>query len=169
MGNGNDGVFAAWFFVGLVVWNTFSQVTMGGMGSILGMGAMLQKVFIPSYVPVMSSAVTLAVEKLIEAGVMLLVLLLLQNVGWTWLLFPFVLVVLWVFASALSYCLAVAIVHFRDTGQIVGIVMQLWFFLTPVMYPVDDDPGGLERDPASPAARAQPDGGLRRDRAAAAL
>ena len=46
------------------------------------------------------------------------------------------LVVLWVFASALSYCLAVAIVHFRDTGQIVGIVMQLWFFLTPVMYPV---------------------------------
>jgi ABC-type polysaccharide/polyol phosphate export permease len=37
----------------------------------------------------------------------------------------------------LSYCLAVAIVFFRDTGQIVGIVMQLWFFLTPVMYPVD--------------------------------
>ena len=136
MGNGSDGVFAAWFFVGLVVWNTFSQVTMGGMGSILGMGAMLQKVFIPSYVPVLSSAVTIAVEKLIEAGVMLLVLLLLNNVGWTWLLFPFVLVVLWVFASALSYCLAVAIVHFRDTGQIVGIVMQLWFFLTPVMYPV---------------------------------
>ena len=136
MGNGNDGVFAAWFFVGLVVWNIFSQVTTGGMGSILGMGAMLQKVFIPSYVPVLASAVTLAVEKLIEASVMLLVLLLLQNVGWTWLLFPFVLVVLWVFASAFSYCLAVAIVHFRDTGQIVGIVMQLWFFLTPIMYPV---------------------------------
>ena len=136
MGNGNDGVFAAWFFVGLVVWNMFSQITTGGMGSILGMGPMLQKVFIPSYVPVLASAVTLAVEKLIETSVMLLVLLLLQNVGWTWLLFPFVLVVLWVFASAFSYCLAVAIVHFRDTGQIVGIVMQLWFFLTPIMYPV---------------------------------
>jgi ABC-2 type transport system permease protein len=137
MGNGHEGVFAAWFFVGLVVWNTFSQVTMGGMGSILGMGGMLQKVFMPSYVPVLASAVTVAVEKLFEAGVMLVVLLLFQNVGWTWLLFPFVLVTLWVFASALSYCLALAIVYFRDTGQIVGIVMQLWFFLTPVMYPVD--------------------------------
>jgi ABC-type polysaccharide/polyol phosphate export permease len=137
MGNGDGGVFAAWFFVGLVVWNTFSQVTMGGMGSILGMGGMLQKVYIPSFVPVLASAVTVAVEKLIEAGVMLFVLLLLQNVGWTWLLFPFVLALLWVFASALSYCLAVAIVFFRDTGQIVGIVMQMWFFLTPVMYPVD--------------------------------
>ena len=81
MGNGEQGVFAAWFFVGLVVWNTFAQVTMGGMGSILSSGAMLQKVFIPSYVPVLSSAVTVAVEKLIETSVMLLVLLLLQNVG----------------------------------------------------------------------------------------
>ena len=73
MGNGNDGIFAAWFFVGYVVWNTFSQVTTGGMGSILGMGAMMQKVFIPSYVPVLASAATLAVEKLIETGVMLAV------------------------------------------------------------------------------------------------
>ena len=110
---------------------------MGGMGSILGMGAMLQKVFIPSYVPVLASAATLAVEKLIETGVMLLFLVVLMNVGWTWLLFPFLLVVLWAFASAFSYCLAVAIVHFRDTGQIMAIVMQLWFFLTPVMYSVD--------------------------------
>jgi ABC-type polysaccharide/polyol phosphate export permease len=135
MGNGNPGVFAAWFFVGYVVWNTFSQVTMGGMGSILGMGAMMQKVFIPSYVPVLASSATLAVEKLIETGVMLLLLVLLLNVGWTWLLFPFLLVLLWFFASGLSYCLAVANVHFRDTGQIVGILMQLLFFLTPVMYP----------------------------------
>lgn len=135
MGNGDEGVFAAWFFVGLVIWNLFSQSTTGGMGSILGMGPMLQKVYIPSYVPVMASVTTVAVERLIEAGVMLLVLLLLLNVGWTWLLFPFVFVMIWVFASSLSYCLAVSIVHFRDTGQIVGIVMQLWFFLTPIMYP----------------------------------
>ena len=45
--------------------------------------------------------------------------------------------VLGLFAAGLGYCLAVAIVHFRDTGQIFGIVLQLWFFLTPVMYPVD--------------------------------
>ncbi len=62
MGNGRDGLFAAWFFVGFVVWNTFSQVTMGGMGSILSMGAMLQKVYIPSYVPVFASAATLSVD-----------------------------------------------------------------------------------------------------------
>ena len=121
---------------------------MGGMGSILGMGAMLQKVFIPSYVPVLASAATLAVEKLIETGVMLLFLLVLLNVGWTWLLFPFLLVVLWVFSSAFSYCLAVAIVHFRDTGQIVGDRHAAVVLPHAGHVPGRHDPRGLERDPA---------------------
>ncbi len=38
---------------------------------------------------------------------------------------------------SLGYLLAVANVHFRDTGQIFAIVTQLWFFLTPIMYPLD--------------------------------
>lgn len=136
MGNGRDGVFAAWFFVGLVIWNIFGQSASGALGSILGMGSMLQKVAIPAYVPVSAAVLTIVIEKVLEAGVMMTVLLLLLNVSWTWLLFPLVFLGLGLFATGLGYCLAVANVHFRDTGQIFTIVMQLWFFLTPVMYPV---------------------------------
>lgn len=137
MGNGRPGVFAPWFFVGLVTWNIFAGATASGMGSILGMGAMLQKVYLPSYVPVLAAVTTVVVERLLEAGVMLLVLVVFLNVGWTWLLYPFVFVTVGLFSAALAYCLGVAIVYFRDTGQIFGIVMQMWFFLTPVMYPVE--------------------------------
>jgi len=137
MGNGHSGVFAAWFFVGLVTWNVFAQSSSGAMGSILGMGPMLQKVAIPAYVPVLSSVLTIVIEKVLEATVMLLVLLVFLNVGWTWLLYPLVFVATGLFAAGLGYCLAVANVYFRDTGQIFGIVLQLWFFLTPIMYTVD--------------------------------
>jgi len=136
MGNGQS-VFAAWFFCGLVTWNVFSQISGSGMGSIVGMGAMLQKVYIPSYVPVISAGVSVGIERLLEAGVMLLVMLVFLNVGWTWLFYPFVLLLLGVFAMSLGYLLAVANVHFRDTGQIFAIVTQMWFFLTPIMYPLD--------------------------------
>ena len=88
MGNGHDGVFAVWFFVGLVIWNVFSQASGAGLNSILSMGAMLQKVFIPSYVPVMSAALTVMIEKTLEASVMLVLLLAFVNVSWTWLLYP---------------------------------------------------------------------------------
>jgi len=136
MGTGQS-VFAAWFFCGLVTWNVFSQISGSGMGSIVGMGAMLQKVYIPSYVPVISAGVSVGIERLLEAGVMLLVMLVFLNVGWTWLFYPFVLLLLGVFAMSLGYLLAVANVHFRDTGQIFAIVTQMWFFLTPIMYPLD--------------------------------
>ena len=75
MGNGRSGVFAAWFFCGLVTWNLFSQVSGAGLGAILGMGAMMQKVFIPSYIPVVSAGLSVAIERLLEAGVMLVVML----------------------------------------------------------------------------------------------
>ena len=137
MGNGHTPVFAVWFFVGLVTWNVFSQSTTGAMGSILGMGSMLQKVAIPAYVPVLSAVTTIVIEKVLEASVMLLSLLIFLNVGWTWLLYPFIFVLTGLFAAGLGYCLAVANVHFRDTGQIFAIVLQMWFFLTPIMYTVD--------------------------------
>lgn len=147
MGNGRAGVFAPWFFVGLVTWNIFAGATAAGMGSILGMGAMLQKVYLPSYVPVLAAVTTVLVERLLEAGVMLVVLVVFLNVGWTWLLYPFVLVAVGLFSAALAYCLGVAIVYFRDTGQIFGIVMQMWFFLTPVMYPVEMIPESFKGIP----------------------
>ncbi|MEZ5184647.1 MAG: ABC transporter permease [Candidatus Nanopelagicales bacterium] len=137
MGNGRAGVFAAWFFCGLVTWNLFSQVSHAGLGAILGMGAMMQKVFIPSYIPVVSAGLSVAIERLLEAGVMLVVMLVFMNIGWTWLLYPFLLVMLAVFACSVGYMLSVANVHFRDTVQIYGIFTQLWFFLTPIMYPLD--------------------------------
>ena len=136
MGNGHDGVFAVWFFVGLVTWNVFSQASGAGLNSILGMGAMLQKVFIPSYVPAMSAALTVIIEKMLEASVMLVLLLAFLNVSWTWLLYPVAFAAVGVFATSLGYILGVANIHFRDTGQIFAIVMQLWFFVTPIMYPI---------------------------------
>ncbi len=136
MGNGR-AVFAAWFFCGLVTWNLFSQVTNAGMASILGMGAMMQKVYIPSYVPVASTGLSIGIERLLEAGVMLAVMAALLNVGWTWLLYPFLLILTAVFAMSLGYCLAVANVHLRDTAQIFAIITQMWFFLTPIMYPLE--------------------------------
>lgn len=137
MGNGSGGIFAAWFFCGLVTWNIFSQAANASLGSIVSMGPMLQKVYIPAYVPPLAATLTIVMEKCLEAGVMLAMMGVLGNVGWTWLLYPLVIAGVAALAAGLGYLLAVAHVHFRDTGQIFGIVLQLWFFLTPVIYTID--------------------------------
>jgi lipopolysaccharide transport system permease protein len=40
------------------------------------------------------------------------------------------------FASGLGLLLALVNVFFRDVGQLLGLALQLWFWLTPVVYPV---------------------------------
>ncbi len=135
MGNGHAGVFAVWFFCGLVTWNVFSQATNAALDSIVSMGPMLQKVYIPAYVPPLAASVAILFEKFLESAVMLGSLLVFGNVGWTWLLYPLVLVCVAALAAGLGYILAVVNVHFRDIDQIFGIILQLLFFLTPIIYP----------------------------------
>ncbi len=50
-------------------------------------------------------------------------------------LFP-VLVILVAFSIGLGISLGVLNVFFRDVGQFFGIVIQFWFWLTPIVYPV---------------------------------
>jgi lipopolysaccharide transport system permease protein len=45
-------------------------------------------------------------------------------------------VILAVFAAGLALMLSVANVHFRDTQYFVTIVLQLWLYLTPIIYPI---------------------------------
>jgi ABC-type polysaccharide/polyol phosphate export permease len=134
--DGRPGVFAVWFVVGLVPWSLFSAAVTTGMGELLASGSLLQKVYIPSYVPVVGSALAALVQAGIELGIVAALLLGFQNVGWTWLLTPLWLAIFAIFATAVGYVVAVANVFLRDVGQIVAVALQLLFFLTPIIYPL---------------------------------
>lgn len=51
-------------------------------------------------------------------------------------LFP-VLLIQVLFSVGLGISLGVLNVFFRDIGQLFGVVLQFWFWLTPVVYPID--------------------------------
>lgn len=48
------------------------------------------------------------------------------------------------FASALGFLLGVINVFFRDVGNAVGLVLQFWFWLTPIVYAADALPKNLK-------------------------
>ena len=136
MGNGRAGVYVVWLICGMVTWQFMNQVIGRGMASLLSNGALLRKVYFPSFVPVLAVAMSIGLQSLIELGIVLVILLAFLNVSWTWLLVPLWLALLMVFTTSIGYALAVANVHRRDLSQIVTLVMQLLFFLSPVIYPI---------------------------------
>jgi len=120
------------------------------MGAILGNAGLVQKVYFTRIVLPLSKVGSVGYNWLIEMGVLVVVLALCGSFIWPWIPFTLVMmVVLAFFAAGLSLMLAVANVHFRDTQYLVGIVLQIWMYLTPIIYPISlvqvqsDAHGGL--------------------------
>ncbi|MCB0915752.1 MAG: ABC transporter permease [Actinobacteria bacterium] len=139
-GNGEPGIYVIWLLVGIVTYSFFGNGVTLAMPSLLSAGNLLQKIYIPSYVPVMGTAIAASTQSLVEYGILLVVLIVVGNVGLTWLLFPFLLLMFFIFTLSVSIILSVLNVYARDLQQITGVVIQLLFFLSPILYPLDQVP-----------------------------
>lgn len=137
MGNGEDRPFAVWLFTGLVVWNMFSATVSTAIASLIGTGPLMKKIYFPPYASVFGSVLATFYQSLIEVGILVLALVAFANVGLAWLLVPIWLVLFAMFVSAVALFLAVANVHWRDVSHLVGIAMQLMFYLTPIIFTLD--------------------------------
>ena len=136
-GNGEPGIFPVWLFGGLIAWNFLAQSIQLGIPTLLGNGPLLQKVYFPSHVPVLGAMGAILVQTLIEVAIFAILLLLLGNVALSWLAFPFWLAIYLVFVAAIAVSLAVINVYYRDVQHLIGVALQLVFFLTPIIYPIN--------------------------------
>lgn len=137
MGNGRgDNPFPVWLFTGLVVWNMFATTLSTAIASLVGTGPLLKKIYFPAYASVYGSVLATFYQSLIELGILAIALVGYRNVGWTWLLLVVWALVFAVFVAAVSLLLAVANVYWRDVSHLIGIVLQLMFYMTPIIYPL---------------------------------
>ena len=95
-------------------------------------------------------------QTLIETGILMAVLIVLQNVSWTFLLFPFLLALLAAFSLGLGMMLGLANVRYRDVNHLTGIAMNFLFYATPIIYPLDIVPDEVWGLPAQDLLRLNP-------------
>ncbi len=136
MGNGHGHPFAVWLFTGLVVWNMFATTLATAIASLVGTGPLLKKIYFPAYASVYGSVLATFYQSLIEVGILAITLAAYRNIGWTWLLLVVWAAIFGVFVAAVSVFFAVANVYWRDVSHFIGIVLQLMFYLTPIIYPL---------------------------------
>jgi len=129
-------VFALWLLCGLLPWTFFSQVVNAGLASIVDNAGLIQKVYFTRIVLPLSSVASVAFNWLFEMGVLLVALAIFGSFIWPWIpLLLVMMVLLAAFASGVALLLSVANVYFRDTQYFVSILLQLWMYLTPIIYP----------------------------------
>lgn len=141
MGNrlqGNTGQFAYSIYLcaGVLTWGLFAEITTRGQNVFLENANLIKKLQFPRIclpiVVVLNSLVNFA----IIFGLFTLFLVVSGTFpGWSYLALVPVLVVHILFSIGLAMVLGVLNVFFRDVGQFFAIVLQFWFWFTPVVYP----------------------------------
>ena len=107
------------------------------MRAIVDRGDLLRKINFPKYIVVISSTVSAFINLLISL-VVVFIFMIINGVEfrWTVILFPLLIIELYVFALAIAFLLSTLYVKFRDIGHIWDVIMQIWFYLTPIIYPL---------------------------------
>lgn len=136
---GSEGVpFPIFLFVGLLPWMFFSAAIASATDSVVGAASLVTKVYFPREVlptaAVFTKLVDLAIGLLILAGLMVFYG---ETPAWTSVWVPALFLVHLIFTLGLSYPLAALNLFFHDVRFLVGVALTLWFYLTPILYPVD--------------------------------
>jgi lipopolysaccharide transport system permease protein len=127
--------FAVYFFVGLSLWNLFSTGMSGATGSILGSSYLLRKVYFPRAIIPLTAVLSAVVTFAFEFGVALVVTAITVGLpSWRIVWLPVILLVVLLFTYGVGLLLSALVVTFRDIVHFVGILMQVWFWGTPILY-----------------------------------
>jgi lipopolysaccharide transport system permease protein len=136
--------FPVFILAGLLPWQFFSTTVTTTTGAITTNAVLINRVYFPREVLPLANLFSNAVNFLL-ALVMLFGFMLIFRVPLTpnllWL--PVLILIQVALTMGLGLFLSTINVFFRDTQQIVDIVMLSWFFLTPVIYPIEAVPENL--------------------------
>jgi ABC-2 type transport system permease protein len=125
----------------VVLFGFFSEATGASLMSVVSQEGVVRKTHFPRLViplaVVLTSLFNLALNLIV---VVVFLLAFGVSPDWTWLLFPFVILALFVYATTVSMLLSSLFVRFRDTAIIWSVVSTALFYATPVLYPIERVP-----------------------------
>lgn len=128
----------AWFLLcAIIPWNFFAVVNNIGLTAITSNAGLVRRVAFPRETLVFSNVLFALVQFAIELVVLSGVLLLVAGAPiLPWMPVAALLgVLLAVFAAGIALALSALAVYFKDLTYLWAITLQVWFFITPVVYP----------------------------------
>lgn len=132
----NKYAYAIYLMAGLLAWSLFNEIVNSCVNLFIAQGNLMKKMSFPRItLPVIVVGTCILNNFLLLASMMGIFLALGQGFSLVmlWLIpLMFVLVCL---ALGLGLILGILNVFIRDIGQIVPIVLQIWFWFTPIVYP----------------------------------
>ena len=136
--------YVVFMVCGLIPWNYFSTVINRTSFTMIENGNIIKKVYFPREILPISVATSETVTFLISS-----ILILLFTFGYglgitiNIVFYPLVLLVQYVMLLGISLIVSSVTVYFRDLQHFIGVLLQLFFYATPIVYAVDVIPANF--------------------------
>jgi lipopolysaccharide transport system permease protein len=137
----NNFTFGLWLFAGLLPWIAFTGGLMQSAGSVVGQPNLVKKVVFPlnllPLVPILSTFIESSFGLM---ALIFFVALTSHTLHTTLALLPLVWLTQLLLTAGLGYLAAGLTVFLRDIPQTLTVILNLWLYLTPIVYPASAIP-----------------------------
>lgn len=129
---------------GIVIFNFFSEATNLAVTSVVNNFGLITKVYFPKFILPFSKVLSSAIN-LINSLIVFIILGSFMGVHvWAgYLVIPYVLICLLLYSSGVAFIVATLQVFFRDTAHLYSVIITIWMYATPILYPINIIPDSL--------------------------
>jgi len=132
----NKSAYAIYLLAGMAAWGLFSEILTRSTTIFLEQSSALKKIAFPRLcLPVIVWGSALVNHVLLLAAIVVVFLFLGHVPGAAWVVVPLGILLISIFSFGIGVFCGVLNVFSRDVAQVMAVIMQLWFWLTPVAYP----------------------------------
>ncbi|KOP22923.1 ABC transporter permease [Hapalosiphon sp. MRB220] len=132
----NNFTFGLWLFAGLLPWIAFSSGLVQAANSVVGQSNLVKKVVFPlALLPLVPTLSTFIESSFGLMALIFFVALSTHTLHSTLALLPLIWFTQLLLTAGLGYLMAGLTVFLRDIPQTLGVVLNLWLYLTPILYP----------------------------------
>lgn len=123
-------------YAGLLAWTFFANAITNSGNSLVGSANLITKVYFPRML-IPAAAVAAGLVDFAFAFVILVLLMIYYGVGITWtiVMFPLLMLLTTLLALGMGLWLSALNVKYRDVRFALPFLVQLWMFVSPVIYP----------------------------------
>jgi lipopolysaccharide transport system permease protein len=130
--------YTMFLFCGFLPWMLFNETVTRSAGSLVEQSNLITRTVFPSEVVPVSIFLSSLIHHLIGVGLLIAgSFIYFKKVSPMVALLPVYMFFLFLLAVGVSWIVASLHVYLRDTGQVLGVVMMLWFWITPIMMTTD--------------------------------
>lgn len=129
---------------GLLLWNFFSQTTTAAMTEMLWGGSLFQRIYVPKAIFAFAALGTSIVNLVLSIGPLLFIMLLLGvRIRPAILFLPISILLVSAFTLGVSLILSRVAAFFADMLPVYGVILTIWMYMTPIIYPQEIVPDSL--------------------------